>query len=81
MTLGWIETHVGIEGDRFQINGVAPWKHEWRRVAEEPIELPHPSHRTEAHPFWIYEIATGTKTIRFAATELSRSVWGFYVPA
>jgi hypothetical protein len=80
MSQEWIEAHVGLEGDGFKIGGVAPWMHQWKRVPDGPVQLPHPSHRSELHPFWIYEITTGAKTIKFAATELSAGVWGFYVP-
>ncbi len=81
MMLNWTAAHVGIEGDGFQINSVAPWRHPWLQVPEDPIELPHPSHPSETHTFRIFEITAGVKTIRFAAAELSASVWGFYVPA
>ena len=80
MKAGWKEVHVGVEGDHVRINGVPVWKLEWRRTDDQPVQLPHPAHRSELHPFWIYEAAQGSKTVRFAATELSPSVWGFYVP-
>jgi hypothetical protein len=81
MSLGWQEAHIGVEGDAVNLNGVKLWKHKWVRTHDTPIELPHPAHRSEMHPFWIYEATDGMKTVRFAATELSPSVWGFYVPA
>ena len=76
----WKDVHVGVEGDVVQIGGFKVWDMEWRRVQEEPIELPHPAHASEMHPFWVYDIGPADKPVRFAATELSPSVWGFYVP-
>ena len=79
--MNWKDVHVGVEGDGVKVGGLKVWGAEWRRVQEEPIQLDHPSHTSEKHPFWIYEIGPETQPVRFAATELSPSVWGFYVPA
>jgi hypothetical protein len=73
--------HIGFEGDAVKIGGLRVWGTKWRRVQNDPINLPHPAHKHEMHPFWIYEIGTEEKPIRFAATELSAGVWGFYAPA
>jgi len=76
----WQEVHVGMSGDDLHLCGLKVWGARWRRVQEEPVELPHPAHPSEIQPFWIYEIGSAEKPVRFAATELSPSVWGFYVP-
>jgi hypothetical protein len=78
---GWRDVHVGFEGDGVKINGVAIWRHEWRRTGEDSLELPHPSHRHQRHSFNIYEVGSIDDPVRFAAGELSNGVWGFYVPA
>src|ERR1700744_2098690 len=73
MTFDWEQAHIGVEGDPVSINGVKLWKHRWVRTQDAPIELPHPTHRSESHPFCIYEVTQGAKTVRFAATELAPS--------
>lgn len=81
-TPGWEPVHVGFEGAALSIRGINPWlhMHEWRRVQEDCIVVPHPAHRLERHRAWVYEVMANGKTTRFAATELSNGVWGFYVP-
>jgi hypothetical protein len=81
-TEGWEPVHVGLEGAALSIDGINPWQHatSWRRVQEAHIVVPHPSHRQERYRAWVYEITSNGKTMRFAATELSNGVWGFYVP-
>lgn len=78
-TVGWASVHVGPEGGALSIEGVSPWSRSWRRVSSEAIVVPHPSHSQERHRAWIYEIDGVGKVVRFAATELSNGVWGFYV--
>lgn len=80
-TQGWDPVHVGLEGTALSISGINPWLYanNWRRAQEEQIVVPHPSYRQERHRAWIYEITSNGKTARFAATELSNGVWGFYV--
>lgn len=81
LTLGWTPVHVGIEGDAISLNGINPWKFEWKRILEEPIIVPHPSHLHERHQAWVYEVESSGKRLRFAAGELSPNVWGFYLPS
>ncbi len=81
-TKGWEPAYVGLEGAGMSIAGINPWlhAHSWRRVQEQHIIVPHPSYPQQRHRAWVYEISSCEKTIRFAATELSNGVWGFYVP-
>ena len=76
----WQYAHVGTEGDDARIGGVAIWSAEWKRAADAPVMLPHPSHISQRHRYWIYEAAASGKHVRFAAGELSPNVWGFYIP-
>jgi hypothetical protein len=76
----WQAAGIVAEGDPIMVGGLNPWSFEWRRVQEEPVELPHPAYPNQRHRMWVYEIESGGRRVRFAAGELSASVWGFYVP-
>ncbi|MBV8503840.1 MAG: hypothetical protein JO006_19240 [Paucibacter sp.] len=82
-TSGWESIHVGFEGSALSIDGINPWVHvgRWQRAAPESVVVPHPSYRQQRHRASVYEVEAHGKTIRFAATELSNGVWGFYVPS
>ncbi len=69
-----------MDGKAIDIDGINPWEHEWILLAEEPIEVPHPSHPNQMHKMWRYKIVTDKKEVVFAAGEFSNCVWGFYVP-
>jgi hypothetical protein len=71
---------IVIEGHPIVVRGLNPWQHEWHRLSDEPVELPHPAYPSERHKMWLYEIHKGNKRVKFAAGELSVNVWGFYVP-
>lgn len=45
----------------------------------QTAEVPDPLYGG-THTFRVYEIAVEGRTIRFAASEFSNSVWGYYVP-
>jgi hypothetical protein len=77
--MGWFEIHTGIEGDDFELGGIEVWRQNWRRTNEDTLRLPHPSYPKQFHSFFIYEIGSLDDPIRFAAAELSNSVWGFYI--
>ena len=81
-TEGWSPVHVGFEGAALSIGGINPWLHVhgWKRVQQDCIVVPHPAYRQERHRAWVYEVTSNGKTTRFAASELSNGVWGFYVP-
>jgi hypothetical protein len=73
--------HVGhcVEGERFEIDGVNVWSHEWQRVSGLTAEVKDPLYRQD-YRFDVYEIRKGSAAIRFAAGEYSGNVYGFYVP-
>lgn len=77
----WQPVHIGFERDGVTIGGVEIWKHAWRRIEKEAVPLPHPSYPDQRHWFDIYEAGPLDRPIRFAASELSNGVWGFYVPS
>jgi hypothetical protein len=77
---GWREVHVGFENDDLKIGGFRVWRQPWRATQSPPVQLPHPAHPDQRHRYDIHEIGDARNPIRFAASELSNGVWGFYVP-
>jgi len=78
---GWRVAHIGFANDGLTIAGIEIWRHEWRPVAALRLVLPHPTYPDQAHDFAIYAVDAGAVSARFAASEVSNGVWGFYVPA
>ena len=81
---GWQAAHVGFDHDDLVLDGLAVWSLTWREEKGARVMLAHPAHLTQQHEFTIYSVDDGTRATRFAAAELSNSVWGFYrwvVPA
>ncbi len=77
---GWKPVHVGFENDGLKIDGVDVWPFRWRSTRTQ-VRLPHPAHPDQMHDYTIWEIPRLLrKPLRFAATELSAGVYGFYVP-
>ena len=76
----WREAHVGLEGDEFRLNGLEVWSMSWRKTNADSIVLPHPAYPQQQHNYSVYEMGDPKAPIRFAASELSNGVWGFYVP-
>jgi hypothetical protein len=68
------------EGEPVDLEGLNPWKHEWRRLDEPPVIVPHPSYPRQCHQLRIYEIDDGHKVVRFAAGEFSNGAFGFFLP-
>ena len=81
---GWQAAHVGFDHDDLMLDGLPVWSLPWREEASKPVTLAHPAHPEQRHEFRIYHVDDGTRATRFAAAELSNTVWGFYrwlVPA
>ena len=77
----WKTIGVVAAGGEIMVGGLNPWTLEWFSVEEEPpLLLPHPWYPDQRHQMYVYEISSGERRVRFAAGELSASVWGFYVP-
>jgi len=75
----WKDVHVGIESDGLRIDGVEIWRHKWHSTGEPQLNLPHPSYRNQIHRYDICEIMDVGRSIRFAVSEVSNGVYGFYV--
>lgn len=80
MPSGWRYLHVGFDHDGLTIGGVEVWKQSWRQIGEQALRLPHPSYPAQLHRYEIFEAGPAGDPVRFAAGELSNSVWGFYLP-
>ena len=76
----WRDVHVGVEDDGLKIGGLAVWKHTWRWTSEPPLDLPHPAYRSQMHRYRVCEIGDSEDPVRFAVSELSNGVWGFFAP-
>jgi hypothetical protein len=76
----WRQVHIGFENDGLEIGGWEVWKHSWRGVKTAPLRLAHPAYPDQVHSFTVHEIGEGPSAARFAASDLSNGVWGFYVP-
>ena len=77
----WSVVHIGFDGDDVLIGGLEVWRHAWRRVGAESVDLQHPAYPNQIRQYDVYEIGEGDGSLRFAAGELSNGVWGFYIPA
>jgi hypothetical protein len=58
-----------------------PTGDEWKDMAAkyEIATVPDPLYGG-THEFRVYEIAVGGRAIRFACSEFSNTVWGYYIP-
>jgi len=72
----WIHKKTVADREKFKINGINVWKHEWTTTGQTII-VKDPLYN-QSHKMQVYEIETDTKKIRFAAGEFSNCVWGFY---
>ena len=75
----WEVAHVGFNGDGLRIGGRDVWTEAWTQVDTDPLQLPHPAHTGELHCFTVQTIGEDTTAARFAVSELSNGVYGFYV--
>lgn len=81
---GWAAAHVGFANDDLVLDGLSIWSLTWREEPGAQVRLAHPAHPTQQHDFTVFNVDDGVRATRFAATELSNGVWGFYrwvVPA
>lgn len=66
------------DGQRFEIQGVNVWDHEWIDTKER-VNVKDPLYG-QSFTFHIYEIVPERKKIRFATGEFSNCMRGFYLP-
>lgn len=75
----WTAVGIVFDGDPIDLDGVNPWQYAWRSTGEVAL-VRHPAYPTQVHDVSVYEIEADGRTVRFAAGELSNTVWGFYRP-
>ena len=75
----WRTVGTALSDEPIDVGGENPWLHEWRRLDEPDVDLPHPQYPQQLHSMQIYDMDVHGRRIRFAAGELSNGVWGFYV--
>lgn len=75
----WEMAHIGFSGDGLRIGGRNVWAEAWTHVDTAPLQLPHPAHTGDLHRFTVQTIGEGPTAARFAVSELSNGVYGFYV--
>lgn len=72
----WKHITTITDGERFEINGLNIWDHNWKNTGER-IQIKDPLYGQE-HSFLVYEITTEQISAIFAAGEFSNCVWGIY---
>jgi hypothetical protein len=79
VTPGWrLVGRILADGEPISLDGLDPWKHDWRSVDVPPIVVAHPQYPNQRHDMAVYEIARD-RAVRFAAGEFSNGAWGFYL--
>lgn len=66
-----------FDGDRLEIDGINVWSVSWRPTGAK-AEITDPLYGVK-YQFPIYEAGEPPRAIRFAASEFSNTVWGFFV--
>lgn len=73
--MAWRRAHIGPSNDDAKVAWLRVWDHEWRST-NASVLLPPDAARPERYE--IFEILTPLP-VRFAAREISASVWSFWV--
>lgn len=73
----WTPVGIVFDGDPIEVDGINPWLYAWRSTGER-AQVRHPAYPTQVHEVDVHEVTVDGRTIRFAAGELSNTVWGFY---
>lgn len=76
----WVFFGSCVDGQRFEIEGINVWKHEWNSLIEPNAQVKGPRYG-QSFEFPVYKIEHEGKLITFAAGEFSNCMWGFYVHA
>ena len=72
----WLPVGVCMEGEPIKVQNVNPWVHhgEWEPIGE--VILYHPQYPQQKHRMCVYRLGS----VVFATGELSKLVYGFFVP-
>jgi hypothetical protein len=76
--------HIGtcVDGQRFEIDGLDVWSHEWNEYPGLRARVLDPRYGQQFN-FRVYEmvghVGADERKVTFAAGEFSNCVWGFYL--
>ena len=73
----WQHIRTITDGERFEINGLNIWDHDWKTTGEK-IQIKDPLYRQD-FTFSVYQINNDQNSAQFAAGEFSNGVWGVYI--
>ena len=76
----WRSVHVGFKRDEVGAGGRVRWRQEWRSTGTSG-DAPAPKLPAAASPDRNSRSRRDRSAVRFAAGELSKDVWGVYIPA
>ncbi len=65
-----------IDGERYEINGLNIWDHQWKSTGER-IHISDATSGRESSQL-VKEIISGDKSVKFVADEVSNGVWKVY---
>ena len=74
----WNFVGLSQDYDKFEINGVYIWSHEWQAIPDKFAQVKDPSYGQDFR-FQVYVVEDGDKRIEFATGEFSPNVWGVYI--
>jgi hypothetical protein len=74
----WIFIGISHDNDKFNINGISLWAHEWKALPDYFAYVEDPSYGQD-FKFQVYLIEDSGKKVEFAIGEFSSNVWGVYI--
>ena len=74
----WKFSGICVGNDKFEIDGVRIWSHEWRPIRNVIAYVKDPSYGQD-FTFQVYTVEENGVRVEFAAGEFSNNVWGIYV--
>ena len=78
--MNWEVAGICGEGSPLEIGGIDVWQEVWHDLNIEKFKAPHPSYPSQLHTMTPCYIKKGDTKIIFATTEVSASVYSFYIP-
>ena len=78
MNKKWKFAGISHDNDKFRVNGISIWSHNWQPLSGQFAKVKDPSYGQDLE-FQIYAIEADNKRIEFATGEFSSNVWGVYI--
>jgi len=76
----WKFVGISHDYDKFKIDGISIWSHNWQPLPSQFAKVKDPSY-SQDFEFQVYAIEADNKRIEFAIGEFSSNVWGVYIQA